>query len=1291
MSEKGVVEFSDLHLDTDSDPKTTKGADYILNTVIMSDGRHGVAVNCKGNELVVSIPGMASGGTVDFFGSCNDYARNRIIFFARHTYNISYLNFDITDFICYFDIETETTNKVLSVNAIHNSLITILQLDNFVNSCVIGDFLTWTTGTGDIKEINYIRAYNHTNSIVTDYTYTSITSENIKLYKKTSDSFSQNTGLKDSVQTYPYSIPQINRLTNGTQSYPYGLINKTYQFACRCIYLDNEKSTLSQISDIQFSSVKFYPNGQYTLEDGTISYNLTFNYFTDNVAKCEIFVRDNEQSNWYSYDVIKVPPSTFNGQTVSGTKNIWVSQDNYNSISIGASIFGVDSAFNTTTGRIIAKTIDSSNNYTLTINRPSNYSASLVITITPQKSIIYNFDDTKLRMPVDQTEVNRPYDYIPQDVQNITSVEDNRILSSNFTEGFDPVSIDCITYVVSTPKFNLFPTKHGKAFQSGPYWYLIYPEFGNIYPSPPVPGYEIEFGFAIKSHDNLYYDDVSFRYTDITGYKTITDVYNYIISQLGAGIATLSSYVYGGTSYPALKIITTSASFAGHIISMLPFWKTFLATTKIPDGEFDVYDLYIKYVISDTFYKDLKSGDSYLGGAVYFDKNMKYGSVNKFESPILVNEYDSTAKKNINVKIRNLPPSWAYYYCLAFTPRVKKGFNIQLSAKKNIDFFFGYDGFLRIKVQSIINKGNTYNNKSIISNYEFEEGDKIRLLGWSVNTTLGDSNIPPFSQQGEFIRFSDTYVQDVPVLKTEYPQSDDAYVKDNSTGKDYILDINGNKVFDVSSQLLIAGYDDKTVSVSALDGRVIHIKDVDYLQFEIYREKKKIDQAIYYHDTLHKVGRDSSGNTYHIGDSQNQNPYAPTTTPAILTSNFGDTYVRVRDCKYIYTCQDDNFSDYYVSNFYGFGVANYFDENQKKSKFSNAIRFGGKLIQKTQVNDINKFISSDYLSLPIEYGDITNVVEVGTELKVLHQNEETSIYVGRTEIQNTDGTSNISASKSVLGTVNNLGYGNGTIYPRTIVVNKRDLYYLDVFTGEVIRSSPNGRYPISAYGMKTYFKNKCKQIVEAGTDKIDVIGTYDEENKVYLLTFCFNTAGILPETLGFYDPKIEGITPRWVSFFSYTPKMYSSIGNYLLSFIGVNGWKHNSTSVARCNFYGTKYIQNVRWIFNAMPILKKLFRSVGIRSNIAWNVNSINIEPDATYKRGMLSKLDPTKFTLKEGEFWASYNKNMLTTSGIPSNIDLVNGDALRGYYIKHEMTNNSDNETWLLNTQVEYELSNRF
>jgi hypothetical protein len=51
----------------------------------------------------------------------------------------------------------------------------------------------------------------------------------------------------------------------------------------------------------------------------------------------------------------------------------------------------------------------------------------------------------------------------------------------------------------------------------------------------------------------------------------------------------------------------------------------------------------------------------------------------------------------------------------------------------------------------------------------------------------------------------------------------------------------------------------------------------------------------------------------------------------------------------------------------------------------------------------------------------------------------------------------------------------------------------------------------------------------------------------------------------------------------------------------------------------------------------------------------------------------------------------MLTTSNTPSNLDLVEGDHMRGFAMKLELVNREDDETWIIACQIIYDPSNLF
>jgi hypothetical protein len=87
-----------------------------------------------------------------------------------------------------------------------------------------------------------------------------------------------------------------------------------------------------------------------------------------------------------------------------------------------------------------------------------------------------------------------------------------------------------------------------------------------------------------------------------------------------------------------------------------------------------------------------------------------------------------------------------------------------------------------------------------------------------------------------------------------------------------------------------------------------------------------------------------------------------------------------------------------------------------------------------------------------------------------------------------------------------------------------------------------------------------------------------------------------------------------------------------------------------------------------VPNIKKFFNALSLHTNRAWEVPSIEIPADSSYKRGMFSYLNSLWFQLKRGIFHAAFKRNMKTRGDVESVRDLYNGDKLRGYYVEFDL-----------------------
>lgn len=178
------------------------------------------------------------------------------------------------------------------------------------------------------------------------------------------------------------------------------------------------------------------------------------------------------------------------------------------------------------------------------------------------------------------------------------------------------------------------------------------------------------------------------------------------------------------------------------------------------------------------------------------------------------------------------------------------------------------------------------------------------------------------------------------------------------------------------------------------------------------------------------------------------------------------------------------------------------------------IAFSNQYIPGTLVNGLCSFDTLNFKSLPDSCGPIRKLIytskvqgNLGGVLLAICENETVSIYIGETQVQTQTGDSFLAASPGVIGTINVLRGGYGTINPESVVEKSGNVYFIDVKHSRVIRYSVNGLFPISDYKMKTFFNDRCKalqglsanDIETLGMDMVYCCGGFDDRNAEYLV------------------------------------------------------------------------------------------------------------------------------------------------------------------------------------------------
>lgn len=77
------------------------------------------------------------------------------------------------------------------------------------------------------------------------------------------------------------------------------------------------------------------------------------------------------------------------------------------------------------------------------------------------------------------------------------------------------------------------------------------------------------------------------------------------------------------------------------------------------------------------------------------------------------------------------------------------------------------------------------------------------------------------------------------------------------------------------------------------------------------------------------------------------------------------------------------------------------------------------------------------------------------------------------------------------------------------------------------------------------------------------------------------------------------------SFYDYAPDFIIGMNQYLYTFSGGKLYRHN-TNDTRNNFYGTQYTSKITSIFNEAPLQNKIFKTLNLESDHAWDATIIS-------------------------------------------------------------------------------------
>lgn len=209
----------------------------------------------------------------------------------------------------------------------------------------------------------------------------------------------------------------------------------------------------------------------------------------------------------------------------------------------------------------------------------------------------------------------------------------------------------------------------------------------------------------------------------------------------------------------------------------------------------------------------------------------------------------------------------------------------------------------------------------------------------------------------------------------------------------------------------------------------------------------------------------------------------------------------------------------------------------KQKRYDTEIAWSGTYFSGTDVNDLNYMLSGDTRTIDDAIGAIQKIVftsrtsEYGTVMLAIGINDCASMYLGRSELYNAQEGANVVSTANIIGSVNVLRGGFGTVNPESVVENDGDVYWFSAIKSAFVRYNRNGLVPISDYKFSVPAKWLANKILlqNKTRDNFYVVAGFDEYNKEYLVTtplnnsanFSSTTYPVLPDT----DEQIDVQNP----------------------------------------------------------------------------------------------------------------------------------------------------------------------
>ena len=471
---------------------------------------------------------------------------------------------------------------------------------------------------------------------------------------------------------------------------------------------------------------------------------------------------------------------------------------------------------------------------------------------------------------------------------------------------------------------------------------------------------------------------------------------------------------------------------------------------------------------------------------------------------------------------------------------------------------------------------------------------------------------------------------------------------------------------------------------------------------------KDSKQTVFYAEPRLRGSSEINGRKYHECDQLDltrgiDNPVQTITVDA------GNSYVRPRwlvkptgdVLAFNYYVEDFRISDAFQSRTFAFGRINILDKTIRNVSFPAGVRYGGRLLDETTINNTCNYSSENFLLLPEEFGNVSGMVLNGDTLKFFQKKSVSSVYVGKAEMKMANGESQWVVTDKLLSKVYPSKENYGSSHPDSIIDVDGNIYFWDQRSGCPCKATSGGIFPLSGrvssgvdatdLKMARFFESMATKITIYPLS--NVVTSYSRKFRLVMFSFIIkDNDGLVTNdslTVAFHEPS-----GRWFSKYNFILSSFDMVGikTYSLCFDPMEEptltpkildvLSNNSKlsfGISSTELLGESFAQAgvIELNFNEPKRQRKIFENVSLDlslgSNYIGNAAKSTLlsftTPKSPTDNSQYSYINQYQLKKEEGRYVVNIPRDKNSFAGKPDAYNMNVGNELNGDYCTVLMT----------------------